>query len=91
MFVCQCRAVTDRQVRGAVAEGCESVRAVAATTGAGTVCGGCIPTVRDMVCSSCPSRSVALACDDVPESLHTPAPIPLTLPDPVTPARVAAR
>jgi bacterioferritin-associated ferredoxin len=64
MFVCQCRAVTDRQVRGAVAEGCTTLRAVAAATGAGTGCGACIPTVRDLVCGSCPSRVVALDCDD---------------------------
>jgi bacterioferritin-associated ferredoxin len=64
MFVCQCRGVTDRQVRGAVAEGCTTLRSVAAATGAGTGCGGCIPTIKDLVCTSCPSRMVALACDD---------------------------
>lgn len=64
MFVCQCRAVTDRQIRGAVAEGCTTLRGVAAATGAGTACGGCIGTIRDLVCGSCPSMAVALLCDD---------------------------
>lgn len=64
MYVCQCRAVTDRQIRGAVAEGCTTLRSVAAATGAGTGCGGCIGTIRDLVCGSCPSLQVALSCDD---------------------------
>jgi bacterioferritin-associated ferredoxin len=75
VFVCQCRGVTDRHVAGAVAEGCTSVRTVAALTGAGTVCGGCIPTIRDLVCGSCPSRAVALACDD--DVLPVAAPVVL--------------
>ncbi|MGI9016048.1 MAG: (2Fe-2S)-binding protein [Euzebya sp.] len=64
MYVCQCEAVTDRQIRGAVAEGCTTLRSVAALTGAGTGCGGCIPTLRALVCGSCPSRVVDMACDD---------------------------
>jgi bacterioferritin-associated ferredoxin len=66
VYVCQCRAVTDRQVRGAVAEGCTTLRAVAAMTGAGTGCGGCVPTLRSLVCGGCPSLHIALACDDLP-------------------------
>lgn len=64
MIVCQCRAVSDRLVRGAVAEGCTSLRSVAAATGAGTVCGTCVPTLRDLVCGGCPSLVTELACDD---------------------------
>jgi bacterioferritin-associated ferredoxin len=64
VYVCQCRAVTDRQVRGAVAEGCSTLRSVAALTGAGTGCGACVPTIRDLVCGNCPSLRTALPCDD---------------------------
>jgi bacterioferritin-associated ferredoxin len=85
MFVCQCEAVTDRQIRGAVAEGCTTVRSVAAVTGAGTGCGGCIPTVRDLVCGSCPSRVVDLPCDDVvvAAGAEVAAPLPHLQTDPV--------
>ena len=77
MFVCQCRAVTDRQISGAVAEGCTTLRSVAAATGAGTACGGCIATIRDLVCGTCPSLAVGLACDDVIEpSASTVATLP---------------
>ncbi|CAN5239938.1 hypothetical protein BH23ACT9_BH23ACT9_12220 [soil metagenome] len=65
MYVCQCKMVTDRQVRGAVAEGCTTLRSVAAATGAATGCGGCIATIRDLVCGTCPSRVTDLVCDDV--------------------------
>lgn len=64
MYVCQCQAVTDRQVVGAVAAGCRTLRAVAAATGAGAGCGICVPTVRDLVCRTCPARVVDLECDD---------------------------
>lgn len=72
MYVCQCKVVTDRQIEAAVAEGCTSVRQVAALTGAGTACGGCVPTLRNMVCGSCPSLVTELACDDAPvgEPVH---------------------
>ncbi|MEO2108054.1 MAG: (2Fe-2S)-binding protein [Actinomycetota bacterium] len=66
MYVCQCKVVTDRQIEAAVAEGCTSVRQVAALTGAGTACGGCVPTLRNMVCGSCPSLVTELPCDDAP-------------------------
>lgn len=73
MYVCQCRAVTDRQVKGAIAEGCTTMRTVAAVTGAGTGCGGCLPTLRDLVCSTCPSGRVAVPCDDGVTPLPEPA------------------
>lgn len=84
MIVCQCRGVSDRHVRAAVAEGCTSVRAVAAATGAGTVCGGCAPTLRQLACGDCPSRFVALACDDLPQGLpQEAAQVPVVQPVPV--------
>lgn len=46
MFVCHCRAVTDRQINDAIANGARSVEEVSAATGAGTVCGGCIPEIE---------------------------------------------
>lgn len=54
MIVCQCHAVTDSQVRAVVAEGCTSVAAVARATGAGSFCGGCVATIRQLACGDCP-------------------------------------
>jgi bacterioferritin-associated ferredoxin len=54
MYVCHCSVVTDRDVIEAVANGARCVNDVARRTRAGTVCGGCIGTVRELVCQACP-------------------------------------
>ena len=41
MYVCLCRAVTDRAVRRAVARGAGCVEDLVASCGAGARCGGC--------------------------------------------------
>ena len=41
MLICLCKAVSDREVRGAIARGARSVRSVCQRTGAGTSCGSC--------------------------------------------------
>jgi bacterioferritin-associated ferredoxin len=53
MFVCHCSVVTDRDVIESVANGARCVRDVARQTGAGRVCGGCISTLRELVCQAC--------------------------------------
>lgn len=46
MFVCHCRAVTDRQINAAIADGATTAAEVSRATGAGSVCGGCIPEIE---------------------------------------------
>ena len=46
MFVCSCRAVTDRTVHAAIASGATSVEEVAERCGAGSKCGGCWPELE---------------------------------------------
>ena len=41
MFVCHCRAVTDRTVRRTIDKGACSLGEIAARCGAGSRCGGC--------------------------------------------------
>jgi bacterioferritin-associated ferredoxin len=53
MYVCHCNVVTDRDVFESVINGARCVRDVALQTGAGQVCGGCISTVRELVCQAC--------------------------------------
>ena len=45
--------VTDRDVIESVANGARCVNDVARQTGAGRICGGCISTVRELVCQAC--------------------------------------
>jgi bacterioferritin-associated ferredoxin len=49
MIVCICRAVSDRQIDRAVAEGATSVEAVSASTGACTGCGACHQAIERQV------------------------------------------
>lgn len=72
MYACLCRAVTDRSVREAVEAGASTVSAVRATCGAGTGCGGCLPSLRrllreclgaEMACGAAPGVGARPALD----------------------------
>ncbi|HYF45908.1 MAG TPA: (2Fe-2S)-binding protein [Acidimicrobiales bacterium] len=61
MFVCGCRAVTDREVHDAVQQGARSAAEVAAHCGAGSRCGNCLDLVLAVIEASTPAeREVAL-------------------------------
>lgn len=49
MYACLCRAVPERSVREVVAAGASTVAEVRATCGAGTGCGGCLPSLRRLL------------------------------------------
>ncbi|MBP7066610.1 MAG: (2Fe-2S)-binding protein [Ferrovibrio sp.] len=49
MYVCLCHGLTERDVRGAIAEGCRSVAAVYRHLADRPQCGKCVPDVRCMV------------------------------------------
>ena len=49
MIVCQCEAVTDRDIRQSMAEGACTLREVARACGAGRRCGGCLPVVEALL------------------------------------------
>jgi bacterioferritin-associated ferredoxin len=49
MFVCSCRAVTDRTIGAAVASGASSIEEVALRCGAGNRCRGCWPQLQRLI------------------------------------------
>ena len=49
MIVCHCRAVSDRTIRASIRQGASTVDEVAAETGASACCGGCEPTVNQIL------------------------------------------
>lgn len=57
MIVCHCKAVSDRTVRRAVAEGARTRGQVARRCGAGTVCGGCRPVIQEILQETTPSAA----------------------------------
>jgi len=54
VFVCGCRAVTDREVHDAVQQGARSAAEVAAHCGAGSRCGNCVDLVLAVIEASRP-------------------------------------
>lgn len=52
MFVCHCHVVTDGEIRDAIRRGAHDVCAIAQECGAGRRCGGCIPTICNLLSES---------------------------------------
>lgn len=46
MYVCVCRAVSDRRIRRAVGEGATTLRDLTRELAVGTCCGKCVPQAR---------------------------------------------
>jgi len=49
MYVCHCRAVTDRHICEAIEAGACDSETVSRRCGAGGACGGCIPAVQALL------------------------------------------
>lgn len=49
MIVCHCRRVCDRAIRSAIRAGASTEDAISEVCGAGSVCGGCIPAVSELI------------------------------------------
>jgi bacterioferritin-associated ferredoxin len=50
MYMCHCNVVTDGDIVESIANGARCVADVARETGAGRTCGGCIASLRELVC-----------------------------------------
>jgi bacterioferritin-associated ferredoxin len=62
VYVCLCRGVTDRKIRGAIAAGASSIEAVGEQTQAGVECGTCHPAIRELLREATdPGRPAQLA------------------------------
>src|SRR5262245_28548497 len=69
MYVCYCSAATVRDVNEAIDAGATTVDDIGETTGAGAGCGGCHPTLEQLIeqrCKECPRLSIAVACRSDP-------------------------
>jgi bacterioferritin-associated ferredoxin len=49
MIVCHCHRVSDRTVRAVIAAGAKTEDDVAKVCGAGSCCGGCVPSVTELL------------------------------------------
>lgn len=61
MVICSCRAVSDRVVIAAIAEGATSVEAVAERCAAASRCGGCLPALQRLIAEHGTDRDLVAA------------------------------
>lgn len=67
MYVCVCKAVTDRQIRRVVREGSViSLRDLTRETGLGTCCGKCVPAAREVLGEALQAVAVAPSAHGIP-------------------------
>lgn len=52
MYVCVCKALTEKDVHSAVAEGCNSVKELKRRLGLGSECGRCASCAKGMIQSA---------------------------------------
>jgi bacterioferritin-associated ferredoxin len=71
MIICVCKAVNDRAIRRAVAEGHDTFDALQFELGVGTCCGKCVPSACEVLCEA---RSAL--CGQAPS--HADMPVRLT-------------
>jgi bacterioferritin-associated ferredoxin len=58
MLVCHCAKICDRTIRACLDRGARSIDDVGRECGAGTVCGGCRPTIGALVAGELPDAGV---------------------------------
>ena len=55
MYICICNAVTEHEIRGAVALGCRTVADLKQDLGVGSCCGKCVPEAHKLL-KSCAAK-----------------------------------
>lgn len=61
MYVCVCKAVSDKRIHRLVGEGACTIRDLSRETALGTVCGKCVPTAREVLSEALSSRPLKLS------------------------------
>lgn len=66
MIICHCAVVNCKTIAGAVESGSETLASLCSRTGAGQECGGCVFTVRRIMCDHLDKRAERLATTPAP-------------------------
>jgi len=62
MFVCVCKAVSEKHIRAAVKDGATRLRDLTRELGLGTCCGKCLPEAKTALAASLERRGDASTC-----------------------------
>ena len=74
MLVCHCHQVSDRTIRACIRDGAETVAAVGERCGAGTNCGGCRPTIKELISALGGLRHLPVHLTDYDDAASGPVP-----------------
>ncbi|WP_290647840.1 bacterioferritin-associated ferredoxin [Aquisalimonas sp.] len=66
MYICVCRAITDHDIRRAVANGARTMRELRLHLGVCSSCGRCGPEAREILTEACASISATAVYIDLP-------------------------
>ena len=74
MYICICKAVTERELREAIAGGCTTLGHLRAELGVGACCGKCAPEAKAMVsqCGAVCGRRAGVSARDDEDVLPEP-------------------
>ncbi|MFK4132375.1 (2Fe-2S)-binding protein [Pseudomonas luteola] len=69
MFICLCRAVSDRSIKSAIEQGCRSIKDIRSATGAASQCCKCVGEIQAILAehdenSVCSQDSVVVIVPD---------------------------
>lgn len=73
MIVCHCHVVSDSDIRTAIDDGVQEVCALASVCGAASDCGGCLPTVRQLLAERGCAPELHVTVRTIRERLGLPA------------------
>ncbi|HET7305120.1 MAG TPA: (2Fe-2S)-binding protein [Segeticoccus sp.] len=73
MIICHCEVVTDRDVRDALDQGAGTLAEACRATGAGQSCGGCVFSVKALLCQHGPTVDLLVDAVRPERALDDPA------------------
>ena len=65
MFICVCKAVSDKRIAQLAGEGVVSLRELVRQTGLGTGCGKCVPEAREHLRRCTPAAALETSPDEL--------------------------
>jgi bacterioferritin-associated ferredoxin len=57
MLICHCQGVSEREVESAIVSGACTHPAIARACGAGSMCGGCLPLIEELLDAYAPTSA----------------------------------
>lgn len=80
MYLCICKALTDKQINQAVGQGARTFGDLSVRFGIGTECGKCVDSIRKFLDACLAAPPPATVHEVPPPSAAVPVPVPVPVP-----------